>query len=189
MIYKGESMRNCTLCVLHENHFASRCNLSPNTRIMAATRRVLSKLFPCVNEWLRSKICITIPLDHNRYISLSCALVNRPIYDIYIWKRSLLDMSSPRNIKDTSQLDETYCGWRYYGRCYRYLFDRCVDIFPWKVQRAGGGNMPGNIVAGSRASLERIHLASEKKKKKKRQKRTRSSDCIAGTFANYFALD
>lgn len=37
-------------CMLHENHFAGRCNLSPNTRIIAAMCCALSKLFPCVNE-------------------------------------------------------------------------------------------------------------------------------------------
>lgn len=45
------NVRKYVYCTLHENHFAGCCNLSPNKRIIAAVcARVLSKLFPCVNE-------------------------------------------------------------------------------------------------------------------------------------------
>lgn len=51
-------------CTLHGNHFATCCNLSPNTRIIAAMHRVLSKLFPRVNVRGRTKMCNRMSLDH-----------------------------------------------------------------------------------------------------------------------------
>lgn len=51
-------------CMLHGNHFATCCNLSPNTRIITAMYWVLSKLFPCVNERGRTKMCNRMSLDH-----------------------------------------------------------------------------------------------------------------------------
>lgn len=179
------------MCALYENYFANYCNLSPNTRIIAATRRcgaerrgALSKLFPCVTERGRSKmyrgpqimidiLYVVAPLNHPR--------------QIYTWIITYIAYEfSERNIKNKARL-ANLIGWRYYGRCYGYLFDRCVDIFPWKVQRTGVETCQA-ISAQDAVSLARgftYFLLPPLRPEKRRKTKGHSRDCcrdIRGSF-------